>query len=264
MLKANTRKGELLPSKRFHSSTKDAVLVIQFNLRAFFSVRTWPWMMLFYKLRPMLRSAQVEKELAVLKEAYNKLKEAFDRSEIKRVEAEERQVILVLEKDDLSLQLQATAAEKMCKVYEDQLNESRSRAEELQRQLTDVSTQKARAVTENAMISQLQRSKAGACQNAEDLKRQLEEQSKKLVVKLQNTEEAVESSHAKCSSLEKSKLSMQTEIEDLVVELERTNSAALALDKKQRNFDKMELQQIRSDIERKIAEKDEEIDNLRY
>ncbi|KAK5895237.1 hypothetical protein CesoFtcFv8_011849 [Champsocephalus esox] len=645
---------------------RDAVLVIQFNLRAFYSVRTWPWMMLFYKLRPMLRSAQVEKELAALKEAYNKLKEAFDRSEIKRVEAEERQVILVLEKDDLFLQLQAeqdslsdaedrcnqliqskislesklkeaqerledeeemtatltskkrqleeevislkkdvddlemtlakvekerhglenkvknlsnemcvldesiasltrekvalqeahqqaltdlqaqedkvnmlakaktrleqqvdnvesslelekkvridlerskrklegdlklsfdsvknmenqkeemedkmkkkdfetvqiqskledeqslgaayqkkikelqtrieeleealdaervwrtkaerqrndisieleelgerleeaggasaaqialnrkreadflkmrreleeaglhhevtaatlrkkhsdsvmelseqidnlqrtkqklekekmeyrleaddlaanvehlsrnkTAAEKMCKVYEDQLNESRSRAEELQRQLTDVSTQKARAVTENAeysrrleereaMISQLQRSKVGACQNAEDLKRQLEEQSKarvslahavqgsrhdssllreqleeeqeakaelqrelskangqvvqwrakyetdavmrieeledakkKLVVKLQNTEEAVESSHAKCSSLEKSKLSLQTEIEDLVVELERTNSAALALDKKQRNFDKL-------------------------
>ncbi|KAK1899041.1 Myosin-7B [Dissostichus eleginoides] len=88
---------------------RDAVLVIQFNLRAFFSVRTWPWMMLFYKLRPMLRSAQVEKELAVLKEAYNKLKEAFDRSEIKRVEAEERQVILVLEKDDLSLQLQAVS-----------------------------------------------------------------------------------------------------------------------------------------------------------
>lgn len=61
-------------------SLRDAVLVIQFNLRAFFSVRTWPWMMLFYKLRPMLRSAQVEKELAALKEAYNKLKEAFDRS----------------------------------------------------------------------------------------------------------------------------------------------------------------------------------------
>lgn len=36
----------------------------------------------------------------------------------------------------------------MCRVYEDQLNESRSRVEELQRQLTDVSTQKARAVTE--------------------------------------------------------------------------------------------------------------------
>lgn len=36
----------------------------------------------------------------------------------------------------------------MCRVYEDQLNESRCKAEELQRQLNDVSAQKARALTE--------------------------------------------------------------------------------------------------------------------
>lgn len=59
---------------------RDAVKVVQFNLRAFFSVRTWPWMMLFYKLRPMLRSAQVEKELATLNEDFSKLKDAFERS----------------------------------------------------------------------------------------------------------------------------------------------------------------------------------------
>lgn len=55
-------------------------MVLQFNIRAFFSVRTWPWMMLFYKLRPLLKSAQVEKELAALKEDFAKLKEAFERS----------------------------------------------------------------------------------------------------------------------------------------------------------------------------------------
>ncbi|KAI3357905.1 hypothetical protein L3Q82_016286 [Scortum barcoo] len=98
---------------------RDAIMVIQFNLRAFFSVRTWPWMMLFYKLRPLLRSAQVEKELAALSEDYTKLKEAFERSEVKRQEAEERQVVLVQEKNDLALQLQAeqdnlTDAEDRC------------------------------------------------------------------------------------------------------------------------------------------------------
>lgn len=36
-------------------------------------------MMLFYKLRPLLRSAQVEKELAGLKEDFTKLKDSFDR-----------------------------------------------------------------------------------------------------------------------------------------------------------------------------------------
>eukprot|EP00066_Takifugu_rubripes_P028957 XP_011618223.1 PREDICTED: myosin-7B [Takifugu rubripes] len=86
---------------------RDAVKVVQFNLRAFFSVRTWLWMMLFYKLRPMLRSAQVEKELTALNENFTKLKDAFDRCDVKRQEAEDRQVVLIQEKNDLALQLQA-------------------------------------------------------------------------------------------------------------------------------------------------------------
>ncbi|KAM7404179.1 hypothetical protein PAMP_011550 [Pampus punctatissimus] len=77
----------------------------------------------------------------------------------------------------------------MCRLYEDQLNESRIRVEELQRQLTEVSAEKARALTETVEYSrrleerdvlngQLQRSKAGLCQSIEDMKRQLEEESK--------------------------------------------------------------------------------------
>lgn len=64
---------------------------------------------------------------------------------------------------------------------------------------------------------------------------------KKLATRLQEAEETVEASNAKCSSLEKTKHRLQTEIEDLVVDLERANAAAAALDKKQRNFDKVLL-----------------------
>lgn len=63
---------------------------------------------------------------------------------------------------------------------------------------------------------------------------------KKLVTRLQEAEETVEASNAKCSSLEKTKHRLQTEIEDLVIDLERANAAAAALDKKQRNFDKVQ------------------------
>ncbi|KAF7653142.1 hypothetical protein LDENG_00086620 [Lucifuga dentata] len=121
---------------------RDALMVIQFNLRAFFSVRTWPWMMLFYKLRPLLRSAQVEKELAALKEEFNKLKEAFDRSELKRREAEERQVVLVQEKNDLALQLQAEQdnladAEDRCNQLIQSKISLESKLKELQEHLED-------------------------------------------------------------------------------------------------------------------------------
>lgn len=49
----------------------------------------------------------------------------------------------------------------------------------------------------------------------------------------------MEAVNAKCSSLEKTKHRLQNEIEDLMADLERSNAAAAALDKKQRNFDKV-------------------------
>ncbi|RXN02710.1 myosin-7-like isoform X1 [Labeo rohita] len=66
-------------------------------------------------------------------------------------------------------------------------------------------------------------------------------EKKKLVARLQSSEEAVEASNAKCASLEKTKHRLQTEIEDLMVDLERSNAVAVALDKKQRNFDKASM-----------------------
>lgn len=59
------------------------------------------------------------------------------------------------------------------------------------------------------------------------------------MVKLQSSEETTEAYRAKCSSLEKSKQALHMEIEDIVVELERSSAAALALEKRQRSFDKV-------------------------
>ncbi|TRY66528.1 hypothetical protein DNTS_015906 [Danionella cerebrum] len=62
---------------------------------------------LFFKIKPLLRSAATEKELGALKEEFLKLKEALEKSESKRKGLEEKQVSLIQEKNDLSLQLQA-------------------------------------------------------------------------------------------------------------------------------------------------------------
>ena len=77
---------------------------------------------------------------------------------------------------------------------------------------------------------------------------------KKLAQRLQDAEEAVEAVNAKCSSLEKTKHRLQGEIEDLMVDVERSNAAAAALDKKQRNFDK-----VTKEIKRKPAQYSERI-----
>lgn len=49
----------------------------------------------------------------------------------------------------------------------------------------------------------------------------------------------MEAVNAKCASLEKTKQRLQAEVEDLMVDVDRANSLAAALDKKQRNFDKV-------------------------
>uniref|UniRef100_A0ACB8F646 Myosin-7B n=1 Tax=Sphaerodactylus townsendi TaxID=933632 RepID=A0ACB8F646_9SAUR len=86
---------------------REALYTIQWNLRAFNVVKNWSWMKLFFKIKPLLKSAQTEKEMALLKEELQKLKEALEKSENKRKELEEKQVSITQEKNDLSLQLQA-------------------------------------------------------------------------------------------------------------------------------------------------------------
>eukprot|EP00064_Thunnus_orientalis_P005906 superscaffoldBa00000596_g5920 len=86
---------------------REALMIIQWNIRAFNAVKHWPWMKLFFKIKPLLKSAATEKELASLKEKLIQLKEALEKSEVKRKELEERQVSLIQEKNDLALQLQA-------------------------------------------------------------------------------------------------------------------------------------------------------------
>ncbi|XP_072833156.2 myosin-7 [Pogona vitticeps] len=86
---------------------KESLLVIQYNIRAFMGVKNWPWMKLFFKIKPLLKSAETEKEMLAMKEEFSKLKEALEKSEARRKELEEKMVSLLQEKNDLQLQLQA-------------------------------------------------------------------------------------------------------------------------------------------------------------
>lgn len=71
------------------------------------NVKNWPWMKLFFKIKPLLRSAEAEKEMQMMKEEFARLKEEFSKSEARRKELEEKMVMLVQEKNDLYLQIQA-------------------------------------------------------------------------------------------------------------------------------------------------------------
>lgn len=91
------------------SLPRDALFTIQWNIRAFNAVKNWSWMKLFFKMKPLLRSAQAEEELAALRAELRGLRGALATAEAKRQELEETQVSVTQEKNDLALQLQAVS-----------------------------------------------------------------------------------------------------------------------------------------------------------
>uniref|UniRef100_A0A3Q3QSL7 Myosin-7 n=1 Tax=Monopterus albus TaxID=43700 RepID=A0A3Q3QSL7_MONAL len=116
--------------------------VIQWNVRSFMVVKNWPWMKLFFKIKPLLRSAEAEKEMANLKEEFLKLKESFEKSEARRKELEEKMVSLLQEKNDLQLQVQAEQdnlcdAEERCEGLIKNKIQMEAKAKELSERLED-------------------------------------------------------------------------------------------------------------------------------
>ncbi|XP_075702307.1 uncharacterized protein LOC142666212 [Rhinoderma darwinii] len=98
---------------------REAIFCIQYNIRAFMNVKTWPWMKLYFKIKPLLKSAESEKEMANMKVEFEKTKEALIKSEAKRKELEEKMVSILQEKNDLQLQVSSESegladAEERC------------------------------------------------------------------------------------------------------------------------------------------------------
>ncbi|RLV90121.1 hypothetical protein DV515_00014554 [Chloebia gouldiae] len=85
---------------------RESILCIQYNIRAFTKVKQWPWMKLYFKLKPLLKSVGTEKELAMMKEEFERTKEELAKSEATRNKLEEKMMALVQEKKDLQLQVQ--------------------------------------------------------------------------------------------------------------------------------------------------------------
>ncbi|XP_076607744.1 myosin-1B-like isoform X2 [Chaetodon auriga] len=99
------------------SKKRESIFIIQYNIRSFMNVKNWPWMRLYFKIKPLLRSAEAEKEMQTMKEEFSRLKEEFAKSEARRKELEEKMVMLVQEKNDLYLQIQAER-ENLCDAEE--------------------------------------------------------------------------------------------------------------------------------------------------
>ncbi|EGV98625.1 Myosin-8 [Cricetulus griseus] len=238
----------------------------------------------FQKLRRDLEEATLQHEAtsAALRKKHAdsmaELGEQIDNLQRVKQKLEKEKSELKMEIDDLSSNAEAIAKAKAKNALAHALQSSRHDCDLLREQYEEEQEGKAelqRALSKaNSEVAQWRtKYETDAIQRTEEL----EEAKKKLAQRLQAAEEHVEAVNAKCASLEKTKQRLQNEVEDLMLDVERTNAACAALDKKQRNFDKasleheegkilriqLELNQVKSEIDRKIAEKDEEIDQLK-
>uniref|UniRef100_A0A8B9BR68 Myosin heavy chain 6 n=1 Tax=Anser brachyrhynchus TaxID=132585 RepID=A0A8B9BR68_9AVES len=237
---------------------RDALLVIQWNIRAFMAVKNWPWMKLFFKIKPLLKSAETEKEMANMKEEFLKLKEALEKSEARRKELEEKQVSLVQEKNDLLLQLQAEQdtladAEERC----DLLIKSKIQLEAKVKELTE------RVEDEEEMNSELTSKKRKLEDECSELKKDIDDLEITLA-KVEKEKHATENKEMatldeNISKLTKEKKSLQEAhqqvLDDLQAEEDKVNTLSKAKLKLEQQVDDLEgsLEQekkVRMDLER--------------
>uniref|UniRef100_A0A3Q3QZA0 Myosin-7B n=1 Tax=Monopterus albus TaxID=43700 RepID=A0A3Q3QZA0_MONAL len=154
----------------------------------------------FQKLRRELEESTLQHEAttATLRKKHAdsaaELGEQIDNLQRVKQKLEKEKNELKLELDDLCSNMESVVKaksniEKMCRTMEDNMNEYKSKYEEAQQTINDMTTQRAKLLTENGefghqleekecLISQLTRGKNLYNQQVEDLRRQLEEEVK--------------------------------------------------------------------------------------
>ncbi|XP_058415243.1 myosin-2 isoform X1 [Diceros bicornis minor] len=243
---------------------RESIFCIQYNIRAFMNVKHWPWMKLFFKIKPLLKSAETEKEMATMKEEFQKIKDELAKSEAKRKELEEKMVSLLKEKNDLQLQVQAEAegladAEERC----DQLIKTKIQLEAKIKEVTE------RAEDEEEINAELTAKKRKLEDECSELKKDIDDLELTLAKvekekhatenKVKNLTEEMAGLDETIAKLTKEKKALQEAhqqtLDDLQAEEDKVNTLTKAKTKLEQQVDDLEgsLEQekkLRMDLER--------------
>uniref|UniRef100_G1KIW2 Myosin heavy chain 4 n=1 Tax=Anolis carolinensis TaxID=28377 RepID=G1KIW2_ANOCA len=246
------------------NARRESIYVIQYNVRSFMNVKHWPWMKLYFKIKPLLRSAESEKEMANMKEEFEKTKEDLAKSEAKRKELEEKMVTLVQEKNDLQLQVQSETesladAEERC----EGLIKSKIQLEAKIKELTE------RLEDEEEMNAELTAKKRKLEDECSELKKDIDDLELTLAKvekekhatenKVKNLTEEMAALDESISKLSKEKKSLQEAhqqtLDDLQAEEDKVNTLSKTKSKLEQQVDDLEgsLEQekkLRMDLER--------------
>ncbi|XP_063809706.1 myosin-15 [Pseudophryne corroboree] len=283
---------------------RDALLVIQWNIRAFMAVKNWPWMKLYFKIKPLLKSAETEKEMANMKDEFLKLKEALEKSEARRKELEEKQVTLVQEKNDLTLQLQAEQdtladAEERCDLLikskiqmESKIKDLTERIEDEEEMNSELTSKKRKLEDECAELKKDIDDLEITLAKAEKEKHATENKVKNLteemvaldetITKLTREKKALQEAHQqtlddlqaeedKVNTLTKLKTKLEQQVDDLEGSLEQEKKVRMDLERAKRKLEGdlkltqeslMDAENDKQQMDEKLKKKEFEINQL--
>ncbi|KAJ8009563.1 hypothetical protein DPEC_G00090180 [Dallia pectoralis] len=243
---------------------RESVLTIQYNIRSFMNVKTWPWMKVYFKIKPLLKSAESEKELANMKENYEKMKGDLAKALASKKELEEKVVSMLQEKNDLALQVASDSenlndAEERCEglikskiQMEAKLKETTERLEDEEEMNAELTAKKRKLEDECSELKKDIDDLELTLAKVEKEKHATENKVKNLTEEMASVEESVAKLTKEKKALQEAH---QQTLDDLQAEEDKVNTLTKAKTKLEQQVDDLEgsLEQekkLRMDLER--------------
>ncbi|NXW26251.1 MYH6 protein, partial [Circaetus pectoralis] len=240
---------------------RDSLLVIQWNVRAFMGVKNWPWMKLYFKIKPLLKSAETEKEMQVGQGRRGREEErvgGWRDGGVKNLTEEMAgldETIVKLTKEKKALQEAHQQALDDLQAEEDKVNTLTKAKGKLEQQVDDLESSLEQEKKIRMDLERAKRKLEGDLkltqENIMDLendKQQLDERLKKKDFELNALNARIEDEQAIAAQLQKKLKELQARIEELEEELEAERTGRAKVEK------------LRSDLSRELEEISERLE----
>eukprot|EP00040_Diaphanoeca_grandis_P003989 m.26625 g.26625 ORF g.26625 m.26625 type:complete len:1353 (+) comp15482_c0_seq1:117-4175(+) len=234
---------------RFHVGDHQAVGIIQRNVRAFITLRKWPWWRLYCKIKPMLSELQKRQNQNALADEIKALREQLDAEIVARKQAEERVHELKKEADRLrdeleferesvvELEAELESKERKLKEWEEEMELSDQKLDELVQQqsqlfrekkelyeeIEDLKDDALSANADQARIERLEKEKEDMHKSMTEVEDSLASKIKQLKqaeANVKTLEAKVEAMDEALASAESARNKSQNEVEDLLSQVE--------------------------------------------
>uniref|UniRef100_A0A3P9CT22 Myosin heavy chain, fast skeletal muscle n=1 Tax=Maylandia zebra TaxID=106582 RepID=A0A3P9CT22_9CICH len=272
---------------------REAIFSIQYNIRSFMNVKNWPWLKLYFKIKPLLKSAETEKELQNMKENYEKMQTDLATALAKKKELEEKMVGLLQEKNDLQLQVSEvdnlSDAEERCEglikskiQLEAKLKETSERLEDEEEINAELTAKKRKLEDEcselkkdiddlELTLAKVEKEKHATENKVKNLTEEMASQDE-AIAKLTKEKKALQEAHQqtlddlqaeedKVNTLTKAKTKLEQQVDDLEGSLEQEKKLRMDLERAKRKLegDLKLAQESIMDLENDKQQSDEKI-----